>query len=254
MEKKILNFTLIPILIIGSLYCQNASIRDTDIGSPNTNSKISFIFQSASKDEYSFKYVTIKLKKKFPKPSLILSTFLGIPDIAISTLALVDPDIEISLGSITDDSKISFNIEPGEYYMSIDTNKSKRFQFEPFEDYFFVASFGYEYLAQGKFDEFSEVNRKKCDSNENYKINWTVTPKYIACPKVKVSENKEIIIKIKASEKNWSDIPTILFKFFPGLIILGPINNFPDPYFIRKFSIDIETIDTKIQAEENKPQ
>lgn len=236
------------VISVSTICCSNNTKKElvkTDI---NTPSNVSFIFEAPLNDEYQFKDIEIKISRSLAKPNLMLSSSFGLLDVTISSLALSHYDQHIFLDTVNKYKKIGFDIEEGEYYISIDTYKTKMFQFEPIEDYFFVASFGFEYPANGDFAKFYETSRKQCESNVDYKINGAVTPKYIVCPKIIIRKDQEVIIKIKASEKEWSDMMTILFKIFPGIIALGPINNYPDPYFIRKFSIEIEYIDKAKQS------
>jgi hypothetical protein len=267
------------ILIIFILNCnqfEKKIFKTSNCNSKLPPNKSRIVVSFRGEDNFILKDVKIRISKNLPKLEYYnrysIRKFIFIPWITIDKTPdepRINSNIEFEILTELQNSKqICIDIQPNEYFASIENIESDSFSFNPMESKLILFTFGYgfylkrEYKKEHKeaiFIENQFLSMDISDFDEEYcifgrnKYYWDGdrTSKEIAeCPKLKLEKEKIYLVDIQLGKREFNSNGEFLFtKLVPGLIFLAPITNSLGYFYKRNYKINL----TKKSINSNDP-
>lgn len=256
MNLKHLQFYLFFLVMICSCNYEDGIFTRDDLNE-NKNYRETLNFEKASKrnlivkieseDNFELSDIEFNLSRLFPTPIYYdewgIDYTFRIP-IPYKHTIPIPPSIQTGINYSTkfdfkNGKEYEFTIPENYYYASMEnTNHKLNFLFNPIESKAILFLFGYDY------DE--RHNGKYIQRNPNTLCYEVLDAEYLgknhfSCPTILIEKGKTTELIIKIGKRKWSNASTILCKFIPGILGLGPFTNFGGYYFHRDYQIEIKT-------------
>lgn len=199
-----------------------------------------------SKEDFEIENIRILFSRSLPelkiKKVVKVNDLLPFPEtVEINKKPILYDNIEYSFQqNIRTNKKYKFIVEPGEYFVSMDSLANSDFQFNVYENKVLLFQFGYDIERESD----DKKKWKLVEYNQNCKYGLAL-PYYeysSVCPKIMINQNKTTRIQVNASDAKAYNLMQYGFKFL-GIIILSPFHNLNGYLYYRDYVSEIKNLE-----------